>query len=122
MVQVLFDAATSEPLFRVDLTSLVLIPRTSSESIIRHVAVISKLLLCWKIWEQGSQEMMEMILGGLVILTRRDHPHRTFNVKQLLADSVLRVLFNIYLVSHEPLICLVISEGQVCYNNLVNFV
>ncbi|XP_025103482.1 lysosomal-trafficking regulator-like isoform X3 [Pomacea canaliculata] len=97
LIKVLFDAATSEPLFRVDLTSLVLIPRTSSESIIRHVAVISKLLLCWKIWEQGSQEMMEMILGGLVILTRRDHPHRTFNVKQLLADSVLRVLFNIYL-------------------------
>lgn len=97
LIKVLFDAATSESIFKVDGMSGRLLLRTSSESVIRNVAVISNLLLCWQIWQRADDGLMELILSGLVVLVRGDHPHHGFNVKQLQAAGVVKLLFHMYL-------------------------
>ncbi|KAL8559615.1 hypothetical protein ACOMHN_008326 [Nucella lapillus] len=97
LIKVLFDAATSESIFKVDGVSGRLLLRTSSESVIRNVAVLSHLLLCWQIWQRADDALMEFILSGLVVLVRGDHPHHSFNVKQLQAAGVVKLLFHMYL-------------------------
>ncbi|XP_076442605.1 lysosomal-trafficking regulator-like isoform X2 [Babylonia areolata] len=97
LIKVLFDAATSESIFKLDGVSGRLLLRTSSESVIRDVNVISQLLLCWQIWQRADDSVMEFILSGLVVLVRGDHPHHSFNVKQLQAAGVVKLLFHMYL-------------------------
>lgn len=98
MFQELFDAATTESILKLDHTSGSLAIRCASDAIIREVGIISQILLCWYIWEP-AKELMEIILSGLAVLVRKDHPYQSFNIKQLLACGTFRVLLNIYLVS-----------------------
>ncbi|KAK7504327.1 hypothetical protein BaRGS_00004631, partial [Batillaria attramentaria] len=94
---VLFDAATTESVFKPDNANNRLALRKSTESIVRNVAVISQLLLCWQIWQQGDEQLMELILAALVLLVAKEHPHRAFNIKQMQAGGIVRVLFHVYL-------------------------
>ena len=76
-----------------------LLLRGSSESVIRNVAVITHLLLCWQIWQQAGDSLMELILSALVVLVRKDHPHLVFNIRQLQAAGVVKLLCHMYVVS-----------------------
>lgn len=76
-----------------------LLLRRSSESVICNVAVITHLLLCWQIWHQAGDSLMELILSALVVLVRKDHPHLVFNVRQLQAAGLVKLLCHMYVVS-----------------------
>ncbi|XP_070180486.1 lysosomal-trafficking regulator-like [Littorina saxatilis] len=97
LVKVLFDAATTESVFKVDGLTGRLLLRSGSESVICNIAIVTHLLLCWHVWQQAEHSLMELILSALVVLVRTDHPHQAFNVRQLQAAGVVKLLFNMYL-------------------------
>ena len=112
MLQVLFDAATSESIFKVDGVSGKLLLRSYSETVICNVAVITHLLLCWQIWQRVDDSLMEFILSGLVVLVRKDHPHQAFNVRQLQAAGLVKLLFHMYLVSATAAVSQIVYDGR----------
>ncbi|XP_075057049.1 lysosomal-trafficking regulator [Mixophyes fleayi] len=75
-------------------------------SVIQDIRLLEHLLLDWKIWSKAEAGVWETLLTSLEILIRDNHPHKLFNVKQLLKARV---------VHHFLLACQVLQEHREGY-------
>ncbi|XP_068087878.1 lysosomal-trafficking regulator isoform X2 [Hyperolius riggenbachi] len=74
-----------------------------SAAVIKDVRLLEHLLLDWKIWSKAEAGVWETLLTSLEILIRDNHPHKVFNIKQLLKASV---------VNHFLLACQILQEHK----------
>ncbi|XP_063773674.1 lysosomal-trafficking regulator isoform X2 [Pseudophryne corroboree] len=75
-------------------------------SVIQDIRLLEHLLLDWKIWSKAEAGVWETLLTALEILIRDNHPHKLFNIKQLLKARV---------VHHFLLACQVLQEHREGY-------
>ncbi|XP_056022508.1 lysosomal-trafficking regulator-like isoform X3 [Ostrea edulis] len=95
-LKVLFDASTTETIFRFDTDTGNLVMRRKNEAVVTKATVIEELLLNWRIWEGADEGVLDLLFRGLASLIREDHPHQAFNIKQFHSVSVVDKIFCTY--------------------------
>ncbi|XP_075718563.1 lysosomal-trafficking regulator isoform X2 [Rhinoderma darwinii] len=75
-------------------------------AVIQDVRLLEHLLLDWKIWSKAEVGVWETLMASLEMLIRDTHPHKVFNIKQLLKARV---------VHHFLLACQVLQEHREGY-------
>ncbi|XP_061172369.1 lysosomal-trafficking regulator-like isoform X2 [Saccostrea echinata] len=95
-LKVLFDASTTESIFRFDTDTGNLVMRRKNEAVVTRATVIEELILNWRIWEGAEEGVLDLLFRGLASLIREDHSHQAFNIKQFHSVSVVDKIFNIY--------------------------
>ncbi|CAL1534578.1 unnamed protein product, partial [Lymnaea stagnalis] len=71
--------------------------RSNPEAVIRDIDILTQLLLHWRIWHRGGDQVTVTLFAALEALVSPNHPHRKFNIKQMLAGGVINKIFSIYL-------------------------
>lgn len=94
----MFDACTTETIFRFDPETKNLVMRRKNEAVVTRATVIEELILNWHIWEGAEEGVLDLLYRGLSSLMREDHPHQAFNIKQFHSVSVVDRIFCTYQV------------------------
>ncbi|XP_078313286.1 lysosomal-trafficking regulator-like isoform X5 [Crassostrea virginica] len=95
-LKVLFDACTTETIFRFEADSKNLVMRRKNEAVVTRATLIEELVLNWRIWEGAEEGVLDLLYRGLSSLIREDHPHQSFNIKQFHSASIVDRIFCTY--------------------------
>ena len=93
------DATTTDSIFKMHPESPPPVLRAHPSSLIRDPALVTCLLLDWRVLHKAGEPVTQLLFSSLELLVSGTHPHHSFNCKQMRAAAVVSKIFNIYLVS-----------------------
>ncbi|KAL5007985.1 hypothetical protein ScPMuIL_013566 [Solemya velum] len=96
ILKALFDASTTESLFRFDLETGKLILRRNTEAVVRDVTIIENVVLNWRMWGNSDIHAVVLLFLALEALVSERHPLQDFNIKQFHSVNLTNKIFLIY--------------------------
>ena len=98
-IQVLLDKCTAKSMISYSRACGEFQLDEDSEALICDVNIVTNVLLAWRVWEKTESPVWQTAFKAIEILLREDHPHRSFNIRQLQSAGMIEKMLNMCIVS-----------------------